>query len=96
MGERPEIGIFCPVAGSTSWKSRTRWTSGPTPVATVVHIERDADAHARALNRLRADAADGNNLMPAIIEAVRTYATLGEMCGLLRAVYGEYREPLAV
>jgi len=27
---------------------------------------------------------------------VRAYATLGEMCGVLRAVYGEYREPLAV
>ncbi len=35
--ERPEIGTFWPVAGSTSWKSRTRCTSGPTPVASVVH-----------------------------------------------------------
>jgi hypothetical protein len=32
----PEIGSFCPVAGSTSWKSSTRCTSGPTPVAMVV------------------------------------------------------------
>jgi methylmalonyl-CoA mutase, N-terminal domain len=30
--------------------------------------------------------------MPAILEAVRAYATLGEMCAVLRRVYGEYRE----
>jgi methylmalonyl-CoA mutase N-terminal domain/subunit len=34
--------------------------------------------------------------MPAIIEAVEAYATIGEMCGVLREVFGEYREPLAV
>jgi methylmalonyl-CoA mutase N-terminal domain/subunit len=61
-----------------------------------VRADRDADAHARAINRLRADAADGENLMPAIIAAVEAYATIGEMCNLLRLQYGEYREPLAV
>jgi methylmalonyl-CoA mutase N-terminal domain/subunit len=59
--------------------------------------DRDADVHLRALNRLRAEAADGStNLMPAIIAAVEAYATIGEMCNLLRRQYGEYREPLAV
>jgi methylmalonyl-CoA mutase, N-terminal domain len=62
-----------------------------------VRAERDADAHAQALTRLRSEAERGDvNLMPAIIEAVRAYATIGEMCNLLRAVYGEYREALAV
>ncbi|HEY8771553.1 MAG TPA: methylmalonyl-CoA mutase family protein [Candidatus Limnocylindria bacterium] len=61
-----------------------------------VRAERDADAHVRAMNRLRADAADGENLMPSIIAAVEAYATIGEMCNLLRRQYGEYREPLAV
>jgi methylmalonyl-CoA mutase N-terminal domain/subunit len=62
-----------------------------------VRAERDTDAHAAAMRRLESEARAGDvNLMPAIIEAVRAYATLGEMCGLLRAVYGEYREPLAV
>jgi methylmalonyl-CoA mutase N-terminal domain/subunit len=61
-----------------------------------VRAERDADAHVRAMNRLRADAADGENLMPGIIAAVEAYATIGEMCNLLRRQYGEYREPLAV
>ncbi|HEY4768713.1 MAG TPA: methylmalonyl-CoA mutase family protein, partial [Candidatus Limnocylindria bacterium] len=58
---------------------------------------RDAAAHAAALTRLREESVRGDvNLMPAIIEAVRAYATVGEMCNLLRVVYGEYREPLAV
>ncbi|MEP6807217.1 MAG: methylmalonyl-CoA mutase family protein [Chloroflexota bacterium] len=49
------------------------------------------------MNRLRAEAADGAiNLMPAIIAAVEAYATIGEMCNLLRRQFGEYREPLAV
>jgi methylmalonyl-CoA mutase N-terminal domain/subunit len=62
-----------------------------------VRSERDADVHSRALARLRDEAARGDvNLMPAIVEAVAAYATIGEMCNLLREVYGEYREALAV
>ena len=62
-----------------------------------VRAERDTEAHARAMTRLREEAARGDvNLMPAIMEAVGAYATIGEMCNALRAVYGEYREPLAV
>ena len=59
--------------------------------------ERDASAHAAAMARLEDEARRGDvNLMPAIMEAVGSYATIGEMCGVLRRVYGEYREPLAV
>jgi methylmalonyl-CoA mutase N-terminal domain/subunit len=62
-----------------------------------VRTDRDAEAHARAMTRLRDEADRGDvNLMPAIIEAVQAYATIGEMCNLLREVYGEYREALAV
>jgi len=62
-----------------------------------VRAERDASAHAAAMTRLREEAAAGDtNLMPAIVAAVEAYATIGEMCGILRGVYGEYREPLAV
>ncbi len=35
----------------------------------------------------------GDNTMPATIEAVRAYATLGEICSALRDVYGIYEEP---
>ncbi len=62
-----------------------------------VRSERDAAAHAAALTRLEEEARRGDvNLMPAIIQAVEVYATIGEMCGALRRVYGEYKEPLAV
>jgi methylmalonyl-CoA mutase N-terminal domain/subunit len=62
-----------------------------------VRAERDAAAHAAAMRRFEDEARRGDvNLMPAIIDCVRAYATLGEMCNVLRAVYGEYREPLAV
>ncbi len=64
---------------------------------TRVRAERDADAHARAITRLHDEAVrDDVNLMPAIIAGVEAYATIGEMCGVLRGVFGEYREPLAV
>jgi methylmalonyl-CoA mutase N-terminal domain/subunit len=62
-----------------------------------VRAERDADTHGAAVRRLEDEARQGDvNLMPAIVEAVSAYATVGELCGALRRVYGEYREPLAV
>jgi methylmalonyl-CoA mutase N-terminal domain/subunit len=62
-----------------------------------VRAGRDASAHAAAMRRLEDEARRGDvNLMPAIVGAVEAYATIGEMCGVLRRVYGEYKEPLAV
>jgi len=58
--------------------------------------ERDAAAVARSLARLRAAAESDDNLMPPILEAVKSYATLGEICGVMRAVFGDYRAPTAV
>lgn len=54
---------------------------------------RDAGSVANALQKLRQAARDGENTMPATIEAVRAYATLGEICAALRDVYGVYEEP---
>ena len=53
---------------------------------------RNQDAVARALDGLRAAARTTENLMPRIIDAVRVYATVGEMCDALREVWGEYEE----
>ncbi len=62
--------------------------------------ERDAVAVEGALARLRDLASrpesSETNLMPALIECATAYATLGEICGVFRAVFGEYREPVAV
>lgn len=43
-----------------------------------------------ALTQLRKEAEGKKNLMPAIIRAVESYATIGEVCGVLRTVFGEY------
>ncbi|HEV8672639.1 MAG TPA: methylmalonyl-CoA mutase family protein [Methylomirabilota bacterium] len=56
--------------------------------------ERDNAVVARTLGRLREAARGSENLMPPILEAVRGYATLGEMAGALREVWGEHKEPL--
>ncbi len=61
-----------------------------------VKSERDNGAVEASLQRLRDGARGAENLMPAILEAVRTYATLGEMCGVLREEWGEYVPPTAV
>jgi methylmalonyl-CoA mutase N-terminal domain/subunit len=62
--------------------------------------ERDNAAVAAALEGLREAAArpgsSETNLMPHFIRCAERYATLGEMCGVLRGVFGEYREPVAV
>ena len=49
-----------------------------------------------ALARLREAAEGEENLMPAIIEAVHAYCTLGEICGAMRAVFGEYKALAAI
>jgi methylmalonyl-CoA mutase N-terminal domain/subunit len=62
--------------------------------------ERDASAVASALEGLRDAAArpgsSATNLMPHFVRCAEAYATLGEQCGVLRRVFGEYREPVAV
>jgi len=54
--------------------------------------ERDNIAIQRALDRLRVAARSTENVMLPILDAVRAYATIGEMCDALREVWGEYEE----
>jgi len=55
--------------------------------------QRDAATHAVAMDRLRGDTVDGRNVMPALIDATRAGATVGEMADVFRAAFGEFREP---
>jgi methylmalonyl-CoA mutase, N-terminal domain len=48
-----------------------------------------------ALSRVAETARGADNLMPAILDAVRAYASVGEICNALRGVFGEYQETLA-
>lgn len=64
-------------------------------IANLAKVKRDRDGEMvrAALKRLREEAQDERvNLIPAILEAVKAYATIGEMCQVLREVFGEYRE----
>jgi methylmalonyl-CoA mutase N-terminal domain/subunit len=57
-----------------------------------VRADRDCARVERALDNLKRAARGEENTMPPIIEAVRSYATLGEICDALRDVFGTYRE----
>jgi len=61
-----------------------------------VRAERDAAAVDRALARLAEAARGSDDLMPPILDAVRAYASVGEICDVLRRVFGTYRAPVVV
>ncbi len=99
-GERIVVGV-----------NRFRSEEEPEPVIFRVNTElartqvervrrlraaRDGAASAASLRRLGEAARGEDNLMPAILDAVKAYATLGEICGELRGAWGEYRPPTVV
>ncbi|NLK34036.1 MAG: methylmalonyl-CoA mutase family protein [Gracilibacteraceae bacterium] len=49
-----------------------------------------------SLDILKNTAKGSDNLMPLILDAVKTYATLGEICGILREVFGEYQQSIVL
>jgi methylmalonyl-CoA mutase N-terminal domain/subunit len=55
--------------------------------------ERDNQRVSEVLDRVRNVARGDENVMPVLIEAVKAYATVGEISDALREVFGEYREP---
>ena len=60
---------------------------------TGFRARRSGRAVEQALIRLREAALGEENLMEPILGAVKAYATIGEICGLLREVFGEYKPP---
>ena len=58
-----------------------------------VRRERDASRVAAALKQLTAAAQSDINIMPAMVEAVKAYATIGEICKTLTGVFGVYTDP---
>jgi methylmalonyl-CoA mutase N-terminal domain/subunit len=69
-------------------------TTAETQLARLEQLRatRDADAVSRTLDALRDTARGAGNTMYALLDCVRAYATVGEMCGALRDVWGEYQE----
>jgi methylmalonyl-CoA mutase, N-terminal domain len=58
----------------------------------AVKAGRDAAAVTESLARVERASKEGTNVVPSVIEAVKTYATLGEISDVLRKVHGIYRE----
>jgi methylmalonyl-CoA mutase N-terminal domain/subunit len=54
--------------------------------------KRDSTATQKTLLALKVATENGDNLLPPILDAVRSHATLGEISSVLREVYGEYKE----
>jgi methylmalonyl-CoA mutase N-terminal domain/subunit len=62
----------------------------------ALRTRRDPGPWQQSLNRIRDHARSGANLMPTILEAVESYATVGEIASTLREVFGEYRETVTI
>jgi methylmalonyl-CoA mutase, N-terminal domain len=103
-GEYPKVGVnrhVAPDGGREASEALELYAFDPKVAeAQVARLQRLRRERAPgpvedALARLRDAARGRENLMPPILEAVRAYATLGEMAGALRDVWGEHKEPTA-
>ena len=58
--------------------------------------KRDPEKAAAAMRKIEEAARNGENLMPVIVEAVESNATVGEICDAMRKVFGEYKEVMVI
>jgi len=58
-----------------------------------VKMERSSSEVARTLKELERVTREGKNVMPALVECCKAYATVGEMTGIFRQIFGEFQEP---
>jgi methylmalonyl-CoA mutase N-terminal domain/subunit len=101
-GEMPKVAVNCHVGDGTAEADREvelytfDATVAEAQVAKLARVRRERDGRAvtAALRRLTDEAAGTANLMPAMMECVRAYATLGEINRALKDVFGEHKEPV--
>jgi methylmalonyl-CoA mutase, N-terminal domain len=62
----------------------------------ALRIARSRDEWETAMSRVKEAASGGNNLVPAVIEAVEKNSTVGEIANVLRSVFGEHRETVVI
>jgi len=101
-GEMPKVAVNCHVGDRPAEADREveLYAFDPRVAATqvarlaTVRRERDDRAARAALSRLTDEARGTANLMPAIMETVKAYATLGEICQAMKTVFGEHKEPI--
>ena len=99
-GERVVVGVnkYC---GHDVASQPIMRIDAETERAQIEHLKnlrtrRDNSRVAAALKEVEATARSDRNLMPAILEAVKTYATVGEISDALRRVFGEYQESVVI
>jgi len=101
-GEVPKVAVNCYVGeGAAAADPEVELYAFDAGVAEAqvkklarVRRERDDAAVAGVLRRLRDEARGSGNLMPVIMDAVKAYATLGEIARALKDVFGDYKEPV--
>jgi methylmalonyl-CoA mutase N-terminal domain/subunit len=101
-GEIPKVGVNCHVADGAAEPDRDveLYAFDPavaeTQVAKLARVrrERDEGAARASLRRLTDSARGEDNLMEPIVEAVKAYATLGEINRAMKDVFGEHKEPV--
>ncbi|MGH7277963.1 MAG: acyl-CoA mutase large subunit family protein [Candidatus Rokuibacteriota bacterium] len=101
-GEIPKVAANCHVGDRPAEADRevALYSFDPgvaeAQVARLARVrrERDGAAVGRALRRLSDEARGRANLMPAILESVKAYATVGEMARAMKEVFGEHKEPV--
>jgi len=59
-------------------------------------VKRDQEKTSAAVRKVDETARAGGNLMPVIVDAVESNATIGEICDAMRAVFGEYKEVMVI
>ncbi len=98
-GEFKKVGVNCFTEEEEERDVEFHPYRGQEAAAQVARLnrireERDGASVTAALDIVRKVARARENVMPAIIDAVETMATVGEVCGALQDVYGAYKEPV--
>ncbi len=70
-----------------------QWAEKQVRELKALRRSRDNRQVTRLLRQLERDAREGRNVMPTLVECCRAYATVGEMTGVFREVFGEWQEP---
>jgi len=105
-GEIPVVGINCyevppeedwvPIDPAWVVRRAKEYEERQLQRLRQVKASRDARKVEERLDALRRAAEKNENVFPYVLEAVKAYATLGEICGVLREVYGEWKELIIV
>ena len=98
-GDFPKVGVNCFVEEQEErdvefHPYRDQEANKQLERLATIRAERDDATVNAKLEAVKVAATEKVNVMPAVIEAVEAYATVGEICQVLKSVYGTYQEPI--